>query len=80
MAGLRVLTVAISIASIVPFIILGRELLLTDKGNCLALALMAVNNYLILYSYYLRPYSLLLFLTLCSHVAFVRFIRRGSHG
>lgn len=78
MAGLRVLTVAISIASVVPLVLLGRELLLRTEEIAFALALMAVNNYLILYSYYLRPYSLLLFLTLCSNVAFVRFLRRGG--
>lgn len=78
MAGLRVFTVAISVAAIVPFIMLGRELHLRTREIWLALSLMAVNNYLILYSYYLRPYSLLLFLTLCSDVAFVKFILRSQ--
>jgi uncharacterized membrane protein len=76
MFRLRILTVAISIAAIVPFVVLGRELLLRRREIVLALTLMALNNYLILYSYYLRPYSLLFLLTLCSHIAFVRFLRR----
>jgi uncharacterized membrane protein len=78
MAGLRVLTVALSIAALIPFFILGRELLLRTRELALALSLMAINNYLILYSYYLRSYSLLLFLTLCSDVAFLRFLRRDE--
>lgn len=80
MAGLRVLTVALSIAALVPFFMLGRELLFRKRELVLALSLMAINNYLILYSYYLRPYSLLLFLTLCSDVAFLRFLRRDEPG
>ena len=80
MAGLRVLTVALSIAALVPFLMLGRELLFRTRELALALSLMAINNYLILYSYYLRPYSLLLFLTLCSDVAFLKFLRRDESG
>ncbi|MCA1593403.1 MAG: glycosyltransferase family 39 protein [Acidobacteria bacterium] len=75
MSGLRVFTVALSIAAIMPLLVLCRELHLRIREIALASSLMAVNNYLILYSYYLRPYSLLLFLTLSSHVAFVRFLR-----
>ena len=78
MSGLRVFTVAISVATIVPLILLGRELGFRTHEIALALGLLAVNNYLIVYSYYLRPYSLLLFLTVCSNVAFVRFLRRGQ--
>ena len=78
MSGLRVFTVAISVAAIAPLIMLGRELHLRTRENLLGLSLMAVNNYLILYSYYLRPYSPLLFLTLCSEVAFVRFFLRSE--
>jgi len=75
MSGLRVFTVAFSIAAIVPMLALCRELHFRIREIALASSLMAINSYLILYSYYLRPYSLLLFLTLCSHVAFVRFLR-----
>ncbi len=78
MAGLRVFTVAISLATIVPLILLGRELGFRTRVIVLALGLMAVNNYLILYSYYLRSYSLLLFFTLCSQVAFVKFLRSSK--
>jgi hypothetical protein len=73
--GLRMFTVAISLAAIVPFVALGRALYLRKREIVLALCLMAVNNYLILYSYYLRPYCLLSFLALCSNLAFVRFLR-----
>jgi len=75
MAGLRVLTVALSVAAFAPFVALGRALGLRMYELALACAMMAVNGYLILYSYYLRPYSLLLLLTLCSHVCFVRFLK-----
>lgn len=76
MAGLRIFTAAISIAAFVPFLGLGRTLQLRPREIALACALMAVNSYLIVYSYYLRPYSLLLFLTLCSHLCFIKFLRR----
>ncbi len=76
--GLRVIPVAISVAAAVPLIALGRELRLGRQAIALALGLAAVNEYLILYSYYLRPYSLLLFFTLCSHLAFVKFLRSGE--
>lgn len=80
MAGLRVFTVALSVAAFAPFIALGRALRLRTRETALACAMMAVNSYLIIYSYYLRPYSLLLLLTLCSHTCFVRFLRRGEAG
>lgn len=78
MSRLRAFTVAISIAAILPLIVLGRELRLRTEVIALALGLMAVNSYLIIYSYYLRPYSLLNFLTLCSLAAFVRFLRHDE--
>ena len=71
---LRVLNVAISVATFAPFIALGRQLKLREPAIALAVTLMAVNSYLILYSYYLRSYSLLLFLTLCSHLFFVKLL------
>jgi uncharacterized membrane protein len=80
LSGLRVVPVAVSLAAVVPFIALARELRLGKRETALALGLMAVNEYLILYSYYLRPYSLLLFFALCSHLAFVRFVRSDEAG
>jgi uncharacterized membrane protein len=79
-SSLRVFPVAISIASILPLIALGRELRFKTSEIALALFLMSVSNYLVLYSYVLRPYSLLLFLTLCSLVVFVRFLRNNLNG
>jgi 4-amino-4-deoxy-L-arabinose transferase-like glycosyltransferase len=80
LSGLRVIPVAISVAAVVPFLALARELRFGKRETALALGLMAVNEYLILYSYYLRPYSLLLFFTLCSHFAFIRFLRSEGAG
>jgi uncharacterized membrane protein len=78
MAGLRIFTVAFAIAAFVPFIGLGRALRLRSCEAALACALMVINSYLILYSYYLRPYSLLLLLTLCSHLCFLKFLRHDQ--
>lgn len=80
MAWLRAFTVALSIVAFVPFIVLGRSLRLSVREMALASAMMAVNSYLIIYSYFLRPYSLLLLLTLCSHICFIKFLRRGQSG
>jgi uncharacterized membrane protein len=79
-SSLRVFTIAVSIASIIPLIALGRELRFQTCEIALALFLMSVSNYLILYSYVLRPYSLLLFFALCSLVAFVSFLRKNASG
>ena len=62
-----------SIAAIVPLWGLCRELKLRAADINLALVLMAVNGYLVYYAYWLRMYSLLQFLALCSLWFFVRF-------
>lgn len=72
---LRVLPVSFAIVAAVPLIALGRKLGFRMPVIILTLTLMAVNEYLIVYSYYLRSYSLLLFLTLSSEALFVRFLR-----
>ena len=76
--GLRILPVMFSIVSIVPLIILGRKLSFQMPVIVLTLALAAVNNYLILYSYYLRSNSLLLLLSLSSQAVFVMLLRSRS--
>jgi len=73
--GLRVLTITFSIATLVSLIALARQLEFRVPVIILTLTLMAVNNYLIVYSYYLRAYSLLLFFALSSQALFVMFLR-----
>ncbi|HET6891170.1 MAG TPA: hypothetical protein VFH31_08730, partial [Pyrinomonadaceae bacterium] len=63
---LRLLPVLISIATVVPFLLLCREFELTSTEIKLALLLLAVNGYLIKYAQEVRMYSLLLFLSVCS--------------
>jgi len=75
---LRLLPVIISIACVVPFLLLCRELRLEAAETRLALLLMAVNGYLIKYAQEVRMYSLLLLLALCSLWLFVRFFRSGG--
>lgn len=75
MPELRVLTVALSILTVVPFIALARRLGFQLPVIILALTLMALSNYLVLYGYYLRAYSLLLFLSLSSEALFVKFLK-----
>jgi uncharacterized membrane protein len=77
---LRVLTFAVSIVSIIPVISLGRQLEFQTREIALALFLMAMNNYLVIYSYVLRNYCLVLFLSLCSILVFVRFLRNKFGG
>jgi hypothetical protein len=62
-----------SMAAIIPFFLLCRELRMKPAATNLALALMAVNAYLVLYSQELRMYSLLIFFTAASLWLFVRF-------
>ena len=56
-----------------PFLLLHRELKLRASERHLALALIAVNGYLIYFAQELRMYILALFLTLCSLWLFTRF-------
>ncbi|MFN2513858.1 MAG: hypothetical protein ABR568_20880 [Pyrinomonadaceae bacterium] len=67
---IRLFPVLTSIAALVPFLLLCRELKLRAAEINLTLALMAVNAYLISNSQGLRMYSLLLFLRLMLFVAF----------
>lgn len=72
---LRLLPALFSIAAIVPFLHLCRELKLKRNEWNLALLLLAVNGYLIKYAQELRMYSLLMFLSLGSLWLFVKFLR-----
>lgn len=74
----RLLPVLISIATIVPFLLLCRELKLGETETGLALLLVAVNGYLVAYSRELRMYSLLIFLTTCSLWLFARYFNGGG--
>ena len=71
---LKLLPALLSIASIVPFILLCRELRLEPATTCLALSLMAVNGFLIDHAQELRMYSLVVLLTLSSLWLFSRLI------
>lgn len=73
---LRLLPVLVSLAALLPFVLLGRELELRAAELNLVLILMAVNGYLVYYAQELRMYSLLLGLTLCSLWLFARFVNR----
>jgi uncharacterized membrane protein len=77
---LRLFPVLISVAVLVPFILLCRELRLGSTEIKLALLLMAVNGYLIKYAQEVRMYSLLLFLTVCSLWLFVKFVTATQPG
>jgi hypothetical protein len=69
---LRLFPALTSIAALVPFLLLARELRLGARGATLALLLAASNGYLIKYAQELRMYSLLLLLTLTSLWLFTR--------
>ncbi len=70
---LRLFPALTAIATLIPFFFLCRELNLRAAEINLAVVLMAVSGHLIKYAQELRMYSLLLLLTLCSLVLFVRF-------
>lgn len=72
---LRLLPALISIAALVPLLLLARELRLGTAATTLALLLVAANGYLIKYAQEVRMYSLLLLLALTSLWLFVRFLR-----
>lgn len=69
---LRLLPALLGIATIIPFILLCRELELRRFECNLALLLLAVNGYLIKYAQELRMYSLLMFLSLCLLWLFIK--------
>ena len=75
---LRMLPVLLSIAAIVPIVLLCRSLKLNSWQTNLALALLAVNGYLIKYAQEVRMYSLLFLLTCTSLWLFVKFIDSGT--
>jgi len=72
---LRLLPALISVAAMIPFILLCRELELKQNERNLALLLLAVNGYLIKYAQEVRMYSLLMFLSLCSLWLFTKCFR-----
>src|SRR6185312_14995709 len=72
---LRLLPALFSIAAILPFLLLCRELNLKQAERDLALLLLAVNGYLIKYAQELRMYSLLMFLSVGSLWIFVKFFK-----
>lgn len=63
-----------SVAAVVPFYLLCRELNLTASTRNISLALIAVNGYLIFYAQEVRMYSLLFFFTVVSSWLFARFL------
>lgn len=75
---LRLLPVVFSIAALVPFLYLCRELKLAPAVVWLALLLFAVNGSLIKYTQTLRMYSLLMLLSLTSTWLFARYFNRGK--
>jgi 4-amino-4-deoxy-L-arabinose transferase-like glycosyltransferase len=77
---LKLLPVATSIAAIAPVLLLARELRAKHEAAALALALAAVNPYLIHYAQELRMYSLLMLLSLASAWVYVRYARTGGRG
>ncbi len=72
---LRLFSVVISIAVVVPFLLLCRELQLRPVETLVALFLLAINGYLIKYAQEVRMYSLLLFFSVCSLWLFLRFLK-----
>jgi len=76
---LKLLPVLFSVATIVPFVLLCRELRLSTRVTSLALFLAAWNGYLIHYSQEVRGYSLLVFLAVTSAWLFVQFFNAESH-
>jgi hypothetical protein len=75
---LRLFPALTSIAALVPFLLLARELHVGTKATALSLLLFASNGYLIKYAQELRMYSLLLTLTLTSLWLFTRLLNRAS--
>ncbi len=75
---LRTFPVLFSIATIVPFIFLCRQLKLNSPSIALALTFFSVSGSLVKYSQEVRMYSLLLCLTLFSLWIFARFLNIGK--
>lgn len=75
---IKLLPVLLSILSIIPFILLCRELKINSVATGLALWLMAVNGFLISHAQEPRMYSLLLLLVLSSLWLFVKLQNRSQ--
>ena len=73
---LRLLPAILSVATIVPVLLMARELKLSAAETTLALLLLAINGYLIKYAQEVRMYSLLFFLSACSLWLFIVSLRR----
>lgn len=77
---LRLLPTLLSIFSVIPFLLICRQVKVSSPATSLALYLTAVNGYLVYWSHDIRMYSLLLFITLLSYWLFIRFYRTGNDG
>jgi len=75
---LKLFSLLISIATVVPLMLLCRELRLSAAETNVAVFLVAVNAFLIHYAQELRMYSLLVFFSLWSFWLFVRWVRQTS--
>jgi 4-amino-4-deoxy-L-arabinose transferase-like glycosyltransferase len=75
---LRLFPLLASVACLLPFFLLARELRLDRTQASIALLLLAVSGYLIKYAQEVRMYSLLLFFTLGSLWLFVRLLRQSG--
>lgn len=71
---LRLLPALLGIVSVVPLIMICRELQLRDPETATVVFLFSVNSFLIAYAQELRMYSLLLFCSLVSIWLFIRYI------
>jgi hypothetical protein len=75
---LKLFPIIPSIAVVIPFLLLCRELKFSLPEINLALLLITVNGYLIHYAQELRMYSLFMFLAMCSFWLFMRYFHSGS--
>lgn len=77
--SIKSLPALLSVITLVPFLLLCRELKISRRTTALALWLMAVNGFLITHAQESRMYSLVLLLVLISFFLFVKLQNRG-HG
>ncbi|MDX6612729.1 MAG: mannosyltransferase [Blastocatellia bacterium] len=75
---LRLFPALTSIAAIVPFCLVCRELRLNAGERNLSLLLLAISGFLIKYAQEVRMYSLLFFFSLCSLWLFLKFLNGGA--
>ena len=75
---LRLLPTLLSMAAVIPFLLLCRDLKISRAATTLALYFAAVNGYIIYWAHDIRMYSLLLCLTLLSYWLFIRFYKAGD--